>query len=95
MITARLPQDARVLVTCSRNVAVESIAQKVSEWASERAFPVDTPSKPSVYPGGLPLSYSGNPGVIGDSYRGANGKRLHSSPALRATREGYWYVVSY
>ena len=29
MITARLPPGTRVLVTCSRNVAVESIAQKL------------------------------------------------------------------
>jgi hypothetical protein len=33
IITGRLPPDARVLVTCSRNVAVESIAQKLYDCA--------------------------------------------------------------
>lgn len=36
IITARLPQTARVLVTCSRNVAVESIAQKLYECTPDR-----------------------------------------------------------
>ena len=36
IITARLPPTARVLVTCSRNVAVESIAQKLSECNPDR-----------------------------------------------------------
>ena len=35
MVTARLPLHARVLVTCSRNVAVESIAQKLIGAAGE------------------------------------------------------------
>ena len=33
IITARLPATARVLVTCSRNVAVESIAQKLCKYS--------------------------------------------------------------
>lgn len=36
IITARLPSSARVLVTCSRNVAVESIAQKLYECTPDR-----------------------------------------------------------
>lgn len=36
IITARLPPAARVLVTCSRNVAVESIAQKLYECSPDR-----------------------------------------------------------
>ncbi len=36
IITARLPPSVRVLVTCSRNVAVESIAQKLYECSPNR-----------------------------------------------------------
>jgi len=35
IITARLPYGARVLVTCSRNVAVESIAQKLEHCTED------------------------------------------------------------
>jgi hypothetical protein len=35
IITARIPLDKRVLVTCSRNVAVESLAQKLELWVPE------------------------------------------------------------
>ena len=35
VITARLPPGARVLVTCSRNVAVESIAQKLEHCSED------------------------------------------------------------
>jgi hypothetical protein len=31
IVNSRLPPGARVLVTCSRNVAVESLAQKLSQ----------------------------------------------------------------
>jgi hypothetical protein len=36
IITARVPRGARVLVTCSRNVAVESIAQKLEACTDDR-----------------------------------------------------------
>eukprot|EP00961_Rhodomonas_salina_P108596 1461654-Rhodomonas_salina.2 len=36
IITARIPAGARVLVTCSRNVAVESIAQKLEKCTDDR-----------------------------------------------------------
>ncbi len=36
IITARVPVGARVLVTCSRNVAVESIAQKLERCTDDR-----------------------------------------------------------
>lgn len=35
IVTGRIPLGARVLVTCSRNVAVESLAQKLQLWVPE------------------------------------------------------------
>jgi len=36
IIASRIPISARVLVTCSRNVAVESIAQKLENCTNNR-----------------------------------------------------------
>ena len=36
IIAGRVPPGARVLVTCSRNVAVESIAQKLERCTDDR-----------------------------------------------------------
>lgn len=44
IIAGRLPSHARVLVTCSRNVAVESIAQKLIEFSDEMLV-VGNPSR--------------------------------------------------
>jgi len=45
MITARLPPGTRVLVTCSRNVAVESIAQKLEPCTQDRMLVVGNPKR--------------------------------------------------
>ena len=45
MITARIPPGSRVLVTCSRNVAVESIAQKLEACTEDRMLVVGNPSR--------------------------------------------------
>ena len=45
MVTYRLPKGARVLVTCSRNVAVESIAQKLQECTQDKMLVVGNPKR--------------------------------------------------
>jgi Holliday junction resolvasome RuvABC ATP-dependent DNA helicase subunit len=56
IITARIPRGARVLVTCSRNVAVESIAQKLERCTPDRMLVFGNASRIGEAPPPLVLS---------------------------------------